>query len=448
MAWEYVTNIAGPPGDPADITALRAEIGDPHIVAAHTDLVGYIGEIDERLLLLEGSGEPPTATSHLFVDNYSNGLIRVSAGSISASITVDLALATTPGPGGAVYPALGDIPGQAAVWADFNGTLGKMKTSQGADVLGAAVKEWIRKGSILTVHKDTTDAAHPALVVDTIVTPTPAGSNLSLGHLKNVDPTADSAASGKVLGTTAVGQWGAIDPPAGGLSQAQADARYLQLTGGMVQTRHTTIYGHSLLFDINEDEGLMLGTMGPDPDGEFSGIIFTPRIGMGDGSFLQLDSPYPVTLAAPDGTQPNDLVSKGYVDAQVANPNTGHARGDIASLSVPTATVTRITTLTSTAFEGVEVTASNIKLIKAGYWSITVHLSGLLVASGQRSFISFIVNNNVLARMQGGSPGENLATATATIYFTANRLLEFDCYTAGAATTVTGKFYIKYLGAT
>jgi hypothetical protein len=127
---------------------------------------------------------------------------------------------------------------------------------------------------------------------------------------------------------------------------------------------------------------------------------------------------------------------------------TGHARGDIGSLAVPTATATRITTLTSTAFEGVEITTSNIKLIKAGYWSITVHLAGLLQASGQRSFISFIVNNNVLARFPAGSPGENLATASATIYFTANRLLEFDCYTAGAATTVTGKFYIKYLGAT
>jgi hypothetical protein len=125
----------------------------------------------------------------------------------------------------------------------------------------------------------------------------------------------------------------------------------------------------------------------------------------------------------------------------------GHARGDIGSLAVPTATATRITTLTSTAFDGTEVTASSVKLIKAGYWNITVHLAGLLVASGQRSFISFIVNNNVLARMQGGSPGENLATASATIYFTANRLLEFDCYTAGSATTVTGKFYIKYLGA-
>jgi hypothetical protein len=40
-----------------------------------------------------------------------------------------------------------------------------------------------------------------------------AGSNLSLGHLHNVDPSADTAVTGKVLGTTATGAWGPIDPP-------------------------------------------------------------------------------------------------------------------------------------------------------------------------------------------------------------------------------------------
>jgi hypothetical protein len=194
---------------------LQAEIGDPHIVAAHTDLVGYIAEIEERLSAVEGTETPPVATDHLFVDKYGGSFIRVSAGTLTGSTTVDLALATTPGPGGEVYAALGDIPGQSAVWADFGGTLGHMKTAQGTDVLGAALKEWIRKGTVLTVHKDVTDPAHPALVVDAITTPTTSGSNLTLGQLKNVAPSSDAAPTGMFLGVTAVGQWGPVAAPTG-----------------------------------------------------------------------------------------------------------------------------------------------------------------------------------------------------------------------------------------
>jgi hypothetical protein len=188
---------------------LQTEIGDPHVVAAHTNLVGYIGELESRVSSLEASAEPPVADVHLFVDNYGGGFIRVSAGSISTTTNVDLALATTPGPNGTVYPALSDIPGGNAVWADFNGTLGKVKTAQGADVLGAAVKEWIRKVSILTVHKDSTDSAHPALIVDSITNPTPAGSNLTLDDLSDVTAP-DTTHVGSFLGVTSSGQWGPL----------------------------------------------------------------------------------------------------------------------------------------------------------------------------------------------------------------------------------------------
>jgi hypothetical protein len=93
---------------------------------------------------------------------------------------------------------------------------------------------------------------------------------------------------------------------------------YLPLSGGTVQTRHTTIYGHSLLLDINEDEGLMLGTMGPDPDAEFSGIIWTPPMVPGrNGSRVNLASEFPIMLQTPAATMDAELVNKGYVDAQV-----------------------------------------------------------------------------------------------------------------------------------
>jgi hypothetical protein len=133
-------------------------------------------------------------------------------------------------------------------------------------------------------------------------------------------PVAPTAADeGKVLvARSQSAVWEAS--PAGGdtLTQAQADARYLRLTGGKVETTQATLYGHSLILSIADDEGLMLGTLGPLPNAEFNGIIWTPPMIPGDeGSRVQLASTLPIELAAPDGTQPNELVSKGYVDSRI-----------------------------------------------------------------------------------------------------------------------------------
>jgi hypothetical protein len=190
------------------IQRLDREIGQPAAVTVHTDLVTYIGQVDARVAALEHSPEPPIADAHLVVDNYGGGFIRLlnppDAG------TIDVALATVPGPNGAIYPTLGDIPGAAAVWVDYGGTLGKAKTAIGADVLGSTLKEWIRRQSILTIHKDTTDPAHPAMVVDLVTDPTAPGSSLTLGNLKNTDDATDAAAVGSVLGVTAPGVWGPV----------------------------------------------------------------------------------------------------------------------------------------------------------------------------------------------------------------------------------------------
>jgi hypothetical protein len=59
-----------------------------------------------------------------------------------------------------------DIP-DAAVWADFGGSLGHLKwAATGMDVLSASLRDWIRDGSVVRVHKDATDPAHPNLMVD------------------------------------------------------------------------------------------------------------------------------------------------------------------------------------------------------------------------------------------------------------------------------------------
>jgi hypothetical protein len=119
-----------------------------------------------------GGATPPVAASHLLIDNYSGGFIRVRPAPDTPT-TVDFAVATTPGPGGAVYPSAGDIPGAAAVWADFSGNLGHLRMADGTDVLGSTVKEWVRRGAVFNVHKDTTDPAHPNLIVGAEVPPPP-----------------------------------------------------------------------------------------------------------------------------------------------------------------------------------------------------------------------------------------------------------------------------------
>jgi hypothetical protein len=116
-----------------------------------------------------------------------------------------------------VIPNLGGITGTAPVTADMSGVVAPVVTATGVAVLGSTLKEWIRRGDILTLHKDTTTGA-PRLMVDLVAAPTPAGSSLTLGDLNNVAPAADTAAAGMLLGTTSTGQWA---PVAGQMREAK-----------------------------------------------------------------------------------------------------------------------------------------------------------------------------------------------------------------------------------
>jgi hypothetical protein len=87
--------------------------------------------------------------------------------------------------------------------------------SSGTGIDGASLKEAIRRGQIVTVHRGT-DGTHPTLVVERVEDPADAGSSLTLDALKNVDAPA-STPTGMFLGTTAVGAWGAVANPTAGL---------------------------------------------------------------------------------------------------------------------------------------------------------------------------------------------------------------------------------------
>jgi hypothetical protein len=180
-------------------------------------LPSSVADLSQRVTELEHTGEIAPPDLELTVDLYSGSFTRIMGCdpiTASPSQRIRLSLATVPGPNGTVFADLSGISGTGAVWADFGGTIGKVVDTSGTSINGASLKEAIRRGQIITVHRGT-DGTHPTLVVEKVENPADTGSSLTLDALKDVTAPANTPI-GKVLGTTAVGEWGPVDPPAGG----------------------------------------------------------------------------------------------------------------------------------------------------------------------------------------------------------------------------------------
>lgn len=173
-----------------------------------------VHDLDERVSLLEGTGPQAPVDETLYVDLYGGSFTRVMANSVTnAERRVNFAMATTPGPNGEVI-TIDQISGSANVWADFAGTLARTELTDGSVVHGDTLKQWIRRGAIVTVRRDDSDPAHPVMEVVSVELPTGTGSSLHLGDLGDVSAPASTPA-GKVLGTDAEGHWAPVDPGAG-----------------------------------------------------------------------------------------------------------------------------------------------------------------------------------------------------------------------------------------
>jgi hypothetical protein len=173
-----------------------------------------VADLSQRVTELEHTGEIVPPDLELTVDLYSGSFTRIiGCDPVTAAPPkrIRVTLATTPGPNGAVFTDLSGISGTGAVWADFGGTLGKVVDTSGTGINGAALKEAIRRGQIVTVHRGS-DGSHPTLVVEQVENPADAGSSLTLDALRDVTAPASTPA-GMVLGTTGVGAWGAVPNP-------------------------------------------------------------------------------------------------------------------------------------------------------------------------------------------------------------------------------------------
>jgi hypothetical protein len=180
-------------------------------------LPSQVAGLDARVTALEATPEPTPVDFALTVDNYSGGFTRVINAQVigTETVRVTVALATTPGVNGAVFPDLSAISGTANVWADFAGTLGRVEDAlTGTPIHGAALKEVIRRGTVVLVRRDNTDPSHPTLQVEGTEAAGTPGTSLTLASLADVDNSAATAPAGQVLGTTATGQWGPVAHPA------------------------------------------------------------------------------------------------------------------------------------------------------------------------------------------------------------------------------------------
>jgi hypothetical protein len=182
-------------------------------------LPAQVAALDQRIAALEVTPEPAPVDHALTVDNYAGGFTRIIGAQVIGTdqVRITVSLATTPGVNGTVFPDLSAISGSANVWADFAGTLGRVEDAlTGTPIHGAALKEVIRRGTVVICHRDNTDPAHPTLKVDGTEAAGQPGTSLTLASLADVDNAAATAPAGQVLGTTGVGEWGPVDPPQGG----------------------------------------------------------------------------------------------------------------------------------------------------------------------------------------------------------------------------------------
>jgi hypothetical protein len=258
-------------------------------------LPAQVAALDQRIAALEVTPEPAPVDHALTVDNYAGGFTRIVGAQVIGTdpVRITVALATTPGVNGTVFPDLSAISGSANVWADFAGALGRVEDAlTGTPIHGAALKEVIRRGTVVICHRDNTDPAHPTLKIDGTEAAGQPGTSLTLASLADVDNAAATAPAGQVLGTTGVGEWGPVSAiladPEGNTLPWSASTRYFPgnpavgadgylYTSDIIQTGGTAP-SLSNLATWTVVSGTSTGPAGVDALTTLSGVLGVPAV--------------------------------------------------------------------------------------------------------------------------------------------------------------------------
>ena len=141
---------------------------------------------------------------------------------------------------------------------------------------------------------------------------------------------------GQVLGFTADNVVGAIDAPTGGLTQEQADARYLQLSGGAITGPITSPGGWESI-SLEEENGIIIsGDMGVVIRSGSTDVISVDsggRLTLGSSGEIVIDGTGTMDVSGPMScysliletvpTSTKAAVNKGYVDDALASHTQG-----------------------------------------------------------------------------------------------------------------------------
>lgn len=131
--------------------------------------------------------------------------------------------------------------------------------------------------------------------------------------------TTPTGTAGQLLGFTADNTVGAVDAPETGLTQEQADARYLQLSGGTMTGAIMASFGQDfgIFFPVSEsDNSIAIGSGGPAFSVSATNnveVYLDPTTAYGVANKAYVDSKAPTSIAI-------TLTADGWVDATAVPP--------------------------------------------------------------------------------------------------------------------------------
>jgi len=154
--------------------------------------------------------------------------------------------------------------------------------------------------------------------------------------------------------------------------------------------------------------------------------------------------PWPLGSDTPDAPRDFQALAEA-TEAAVDSHLSAYARGTINSQAVPSAADT-ILASTLSASAVVTKTGDNYNLMRTGYWAVGMRLQFTAIVASQRAFIGIRVPGGVYR--SSIIPSEDQQGLTALLYSGGSEPTAFRFFhTNPSANTVSGDFWIKYLGA-
>lgn len=174
--------------------------------------------------------------------------------------------------------------------------------------------------------------------ITNVKTPNEDSDAVTLGYLNtqlSTKLTTPTGTAGQLLGFTSDNTVGAVDSPESGLTQEQADARYLQLTGGTVTGSIMASFGQDFGIHfpvVEESNTITIGSGGPALSVSANNVVevyFEPTTANGVANKAYVDSKAPTSVAI-------TLTTSGWSSNTQTVTVSGVSASETAQLITPT----------------------------------------------------------------------------------------------------------------